>query len=96
MSENSNRKPLPSQILPFTGLCLGWLVFLCGLFIGMSIDPRVDMVSRLQAYTVALGGLSAAFACRWVLAVAAFERKCYAGITIAAIACFVGYGIVML
>lgn len=96
MSETSERKLSPVQILAIIGLGLAAAVFLGGLFIGMSIDPRVDMASRLTAYTAGLGGLAAVFACRWVLATGAFERKFYAGLAVATFALFAGYGLVML
>ena len=95
-SETSERKLSPVQILAIIGLGLASVVFLGGIFIGMSIDPRVDMASRLQAYTASLGGLAAAFACRWALATGPYEKKFCAGITIVTFALFAGYGLVML
>ncbi|HTK59709.1 MAG TPA: hypothetical protein VL283_00745 [Candidatus Baltobacteraceae bacterium] len=99
MSETSvttERKPTPTQIVAIIGLGLCLLVFAGGLMIGITIDPRVDLPSRLLAYTTALGGLSAAMACRWVLATGPFERKFCAVLTLSTLALFIGYGLVML
>lgn len=95
-SETSERKLTPAQVLGIIGLGLASVVFLGGLFIGMSIDPRVDMPSRLLAYTTALGGLTVALACRWTLSTLPLERKIFAGITLASLAFFIGYAFVML
>lgn len=94
--ETPTRKLSPVQILAIIGLSLGSLVFLGGLFIGMEIDPRVDLPSRLLAYTTALGGLATAFACRWALATGRFERGFCAVVTLATLAFFIGYALVML
>lgn len=89
-------KASPKQIAAIIGLGLCLLVFAGGLMIGITIDPRVDLHGRLVAYTVGLGGFSAAMAFRWALATLPFERKLCAAIALGAFALFVGYGLVML
>lgn len=96
MSETSERKISPLEIIAIIGLSISMLAFAGGMMIGITIDPRVDLHSRLLAYTVALGGLSAAMAFRWVLATGPIERKFCAGFTLTTFALFVGYGFAML
>ena len=86
----------PAKYLAIIGLGLCLLVFAGGMMIGITIDPRVDLPSRLLAYTAALGGLTGAFACRWALATGPTERKLCAGITILTLALFIGYAVFML
>lgn len=95
-SDTSARQPTPIFVLAMLGMVLGSAVFLGGMFIGMEIDPRVDMPSRLFAYTVALFGLTTLCACRWTLATQPVERKICAAITLAVLAFSVGYALVML
>lgn len=96
MSEAQSRKITPFQILALVGMGLGLLVFAGGLMLGISIDPRVDLPSRLLAYTVALGGFTVAMACGWATAEHRAERIIFAVVTIASLASFIGYGLVML
>lgn len=53
-----------TELLLFGGYLLGVIVFSFGLLIGISIDSRVDLYSRLVAYTIATSGLTVALACR--------------------------------
>lgn len=54
-----------TELLLFGGYCLGLIVFALGLLVGISINPRVDLHSRLVAYTFATSGLTVALACRF-------------------------------
>ena len=96
MSETSVRKMSSTKILSLIGMGFGWLVFLGGMWMGMSIDPRVDLPSRLLAYTTALGGITTVFACRWAMAEGRTERIAYAALTVVLLGFFIGYGAVML
>jgi hypothetical protein len=84
------------KVICIIGLGLGMTVFAGGLMIGISLDPRVDMPSRLLAYVTALGGLTVAFASRWALSTQPIERKIFTALTFLAFAFFVGYAAVML
>ena len=99
MSETSVSapKPLtPAKILALLGLAVSSAVFLGGLFIGMSIDPRVDMHGRLVAYTTGLGGFAAVVACRTALSTRRVERIIFSATAIACALGAVAYGLVML
>lgn len=91
---HSQDKP-PLRILAIAGMLLGYGVFLAGMWVGMSIDPNVDMPARLLAYNAALAGLTTAFACRWAMSEGRIERILWGTISFLALGLTVFYALFM-
>lgn len=95
-SEAPARKLTFLNVLALFGLAGFSAVFLGALFIGMSIDPRVDMHSRLVAYTASCAGLTGALVCNWALAVPGRHRKIAGIIALGMLVFTIAYGTVHL